>query len=100
MPGMVTSNEPGFYLAGEYGIRIENLIYVVSDSEAQSGETEFNRFENLTVCPIDRRLVDVSLLSEGERDYLNEYHRWVFDTLSPLLQGDDLDWLKEATRYL
>jgi Xaa-Pro aminopeptidase len=100
MPGMVTSNEPGFYLAGEYGIRIENLIYVVSDSEAQSGETEFNRFENLTVCPIDRRLVDVSLLSGGDREYLNEYHRWVFDKLSPLLQGDELNWLKEATKHL
>ncbi|NOY22460.1 MAG: aminopeptidase P family protein [Acidobacteria bacterium] len=100
MPGMVTSNEPGFYLAGEFGIRIENLVYVVSDTEAQSGETAFNRFENLTVCPIDGKLVDVSLLTDGEREYLNRYHRWVFDTLSPLVDGYELEWLKKTTKEL
>ncbi|NOZ14131.1 MAG: aminopeptidase P family protein [Acidobacteria bacterium] len=100
MPGMVTSNEPGFYLAGEFGIRIENLVYVVPDRESLSGETAFNRFENLTVCPIDIGLVDVSLLTGAELDYLNRYHRFVFDTLSPFLEGEELEWLKRATRAL
>lgn len=100
MPGMVTSNEPGFYLAGEFGIRIENLVYVVKDTETQSEEPGFNRFENLTVCPIDRRLVDVSLLTDREKEYLNGYHRWVFDTLSPFMDGKELEWLKESTKAI
>ncbi len=100
MPGMVTSNEPGFYLEGEFGIRIENLVYVVPDEESQNGEIAFNRFENLTVCPIDTKLVELSLLTEAERDYLNRYHRFVFDTLAPFLSGEELEWLKSATRAL
>ncbi|RLE19624.1 MAG: aminopeptidase P family protein [Acidobacteria bacterium] len=100
MPGMVTSNEPGFYLAGEFGIRIENLVYVVQDETAPDKELPFNRFENLTVCPIDTRLVEQSLLTDAELDYLNRYHRFVFDSLSPLLSGDDLEWLRKATKKL
>ncbi len=100
VPGMVSSNEPGFYLAGEFGIRIENLVVVVADTEIQNSETGFNRFENLTVCPIDTRLVDSELLTDAERDYLNGYHRWVFETLSPFLEGDDLEWLKKSTNEI
>jgi Xaa-Pro aminopeptidase len=91
--GMVLSNEPGFYKAGEFGIRIENLVCVVRDDARSTEETEFLRLENLTLCPIDRRLVDPSLLSSEALAYLNRYHETVRDTLSPLLEAPERRWL-------
>ena len=95
-PGMVVSNEPGYYKDGAYGIRIENLVTVVEDPDRQG----FLRFSNLTLCPIDRNLVEPDMLSPGEREYLNTYHTRVRDTLSPLVDGKDRAWLDQATEPL
>jgi len=92
-PGMVLSNEPGFYKAGEYGIRIENLIRV-TESEIAEGYLEF---ETLTLTPIDTRLVEASLLTPDERDWLNAYHARVWKEIGPLVKGKVKDWLKAAT---
>jgi Xaa-Pro aminopeptidase len=93
MPGMVLSNEPGFYLAGEYGIRIENLVYVYEDPDRNG----FYRFGNLTICPIDLRLVERSLLSDFERQYLNSYHATVRRILLPKVKGSAATWLRKMT---
>ena len=102
-PGMVSSNEPGYYEAGAYGIRIENLIHVVRDdarSSAASGR-EFYRFENLTVCPIDRTLVDVAQMSGAQLAWFDGYHARVRETLAPLLtEAADHAWLEHATEPL
>ncbi len=94
-PGMILSNEPGYYVEGGYGIRIENLV-VVRES-ATDGMLEF---ETLTLAPIDRRLVDTSLMSDTELAWLNNYHETVRKTLSPLLSEPDAAWLREATSPL
>ena len=90
-PGMVTSNEPGLYLAGEYGIRIENLVLTVKAKTTEFGD--FYAFETLTLCPIDTRLIDSSLLSPEEIDWLNNYHQKVCEQLSPLLSEEEAEWL-------
>jgi Xaa-Pro aminopeptidase len=97
LEGMVSSNEPGFYKEGEYGIRIENLIVTVKDEEKSKNGIDFYKFENLTLCPIDKNLIDINFLTREELDYLNNYHKLVFDKLSPYVEGDELEWLKEAT---
>jgi len=96
LPGMILSNEPGYYKTGAYGIRIENLI-VVQPVEVPGAERPMLGFETITLCPIDRRLVDADLLTAGERDWLNSYHAQVRDALTPQLSGDDLTWLAAAT---
>ncbi|BEV02267.1 aminopeptidase P family protein [Novosphingobium olei] len=95
VPGMILSNEPGYYKTGEYGIRIENLI-LVERREIAGAEGEFYGFETLTHVPIERALVDQSLLTREERDWWNAYHARTFELLSPQLSGADLDWLKAA----
>ncbi len=100
LPGMVVSNEPGYYKADAYGIRLENLI-AVKECEALKGiEREILEFEALTLIPMDKRLVDKSLLTETEINWFNQYHQLVFDTLSPLMQGDELAWLTQATQAI
>ena len=90
--GMVTSNEPGLYIEGKYGIRIENLLAVKhSDFEG------FNNFETLTLCHIDTRPVRRELLSEEELNFINDYNKCVFDTLSPFLTDDEKSYLKCRT---
>ena len=96
--GMVTSNEPGYYKTGEYGIRTENLMVTVADEETSGGEFEFYKFETLTLCPIDLNLIDANLLSEAEISFLNQYHRRVRETLSPFLDEAEKKWLAEKTR--
>ncbi|MHB2155271.1 aminopeptidase P family protein [Calditrichota bacterium GD2] len=96
--GMVCSNEPGFYKAGEYGMRVENLIVVVKDEQKSSEEWSFLKFENLTYCPIDLKLVDLNLLTRDEIDYLNAYHKKVYDILAPYLKKEERQWLKEKTQ--
>lgn len=97
MPGMVLSNEPGYYESGQFGIRVENLVYVTPDEGMTENELPFLRFENLTLCPIDRRLILEDMLSQTERAYLNGYHARVFEELSPLLNEEDRNWLRQAT---
>ena len=92
-PGMITSNEPGLYLAGEYGIRIENLILTVQEKTTEFGD--FYAFETLTLCPIDTSLIDYSFLSHEEIDWLNDYHKKVYNDLSPLLSTEEAEWLRE-----
>jgi Xaa-Pro aminopeptidase len=93
--GMILSNEPGYYKAGEYGIRIENLVLVVP-VEVAGGEKEMLGFETLTFAPIDRRLVVREMLSERELAWLNEYHAEVLRRIGPSLPADDRTWLEAA----
>ena len=94
-PGMVLSNEPGYYRAGAYGIRTENLVVVREAS--QDGWLEF---ETITLFPIDRRLIEVSLLTAAQVGWLDAYHRMVWERVSPLVDGADRAWLEEACRPL
>ena len=95
-PGMVISNEPGIYREGEHGIRIENLVMVRPWTD-NPGSTEFYDFETLTLCPYERRLIDSSLLDEGEIRWINAYGQTVYERLSPLLTQEEKDWLREET---
>jgi Xaa-Pro aminopeptidase len=94
--GMVTSNEPGLYLEGKFGVRTENLMLCVRAEENEFGR--FMKFENLTWVPIDLDTIDVSILEDRDRALLNDYHREVYARLSPSMEKEELDWLKEATR--
>ena len=96
LPGMILSNEPGYYRPGSFGIRIENLIYVTEPSPVEGGDLPMMGFETLTWCPIDRRLVLPALLTVEERDWLNAYHAQVLDHIGPRVSGDVADWLKAA----
>ena len=94
-PGMIISNEPGYYKTGEYGIRIENLVLVV-EKEIAGAEKETLGFETLTFAPIDRRLVVKEMLSPAEIDWLNDYHAQVLEKIGPKLEGADRAWLERA----
>lgn len=99
-PGMIISNEPGFYKTGHWGIRIENLVAVTEVGIPAGGERPMLGFETLTQAPIDRALIVTNLLSTTERAWLDAYHRGVYATLSPLLDDADRAWLKTATAPL
>ncbi|MEO1136546.1 MAG: aminopeptidase P family protein [Pseudomonadota bacterium] len=100
LPGMILSNEPGFYKTGAFGIRIENLIVVNKLEPVAGGEREMMTFETITLAPINLALVDKNLLTNAERQWLNDYHQRVYETLAPLLPDDIQDWFKNATRAL
>ncbi|MBX2928967.1 MAG: aminopeptidase P family protein [Saprospiraceae bacterium] len=95
-PGMLTSNEPGYYEPGQYGIRIENLILCVEAAQTNSGR--FFRFETLSFFPIDLRLIDPALLDPTEKEWLNDYHAQVLRELAPLLATEEAAWLEERCR--
>ena len=97
--GMILSDEPGYYKAGAYGIRIENLVLVVK-KQVPGAEKDMLGFETLTLAPIDLRLVDVSMLTAAERDWLNAYHARVRAEIGPLVGDDMQPWLIEATRAM
>ena len=99
-PGMIVSNEPGYYKAGAYGIRIENLCVVTPPAPVEGGERMMMGFETLTLAPIDLALVERSLLTEEEADWLNAYHARVRAVLSPGLDAETRAWLEEATRAI
>ncbi len=99
-PGMVISNEPGYYKTGEYGIRIENLVAVRAAQGPASAEKIIYEFETLTMAPIDVSLVDTSILTPSETMWLNAYHARVREVLAPLLDAETQDWLKNATPTL
>ncbi|EJX1092773.1 aminopeptidase P family protein [Vibrio vulnificus] len=96
--GMVLSNEPGYYRADAFGIRIENLELVVE--KQTQGDFPILTFESLTRCPIDKRNINVDMLTRPELAWLNDYHQKVWDDISPLVEGDAQVWLREATRPL
>jgi len=98
-PGMIVSNEPGFYKTGAYGIRIENLV-AVKDAVIEGADRRYLEFETLTLAPIDRNAIDLSLLSESERAWLNAYHARVRETVGPQVDAGTSAWLEEATRPL
>ena len=99
-PGMIISNEPGFYREGAYGIRIENLVLVQPAAHVTGGDREMLSFETLTFAPIDRRLIDVALLTAPERAWLDDYHARVFEISGKSLEAGDQEWLQAATQPL
>ncbi|HWL31722.1 MAG TPA: aminopeptidase P family protein [Xanthobacteraceae bacterium] len=96
--GMILSNEPGYYKAGAYGVRIENLILVTDGPEIAEAEKPLNAFETLTLAPIDRRLIEPSLLNAEELSWLDAYHARVAEALMPLVDDETQSWLAAATR--
>jgi len=97
-PGMILSNEPGYYKTGAYGIRIESLVVVTPLPAPPGGERELLAFETLTLAPIDLALVEPSLLAADEIAWLDAYHARVRETITPLVDADTAAWLTEATR--
>ena len=98
--GMILSNEPGYYRAGAYGIRIENLVLVVEAPAGAEAEKPLHAFETLTLAPIDRRLVEPSLMTAAEIAWLDAYHVRVRDTLAPIVDEQTQPWLREACQPL
>jgi len=96
-PGMILSNEPGYYREGEYGIRLENLVLVTPLSAIEGGTRAMMGFETLTLVPFDRRLIDPDVLTREEFAWLNAYHAEVRDKIEPLLKSGDRTWLVHAT---
>ena len=92
LPGMVISNEPGYYQEDCFGIRCENLVIVIAR------EDDWLAFETITFAPFDTRLVDTSIMSQAEIDWLNDYHKEVHTKLAPILKAEDLQWLKKSTQ--
>lgn len=96
--GMTVTDEPGLYLSGKFGVRIENTLLIKDYQTTEFGK--FLQMESLTLCPIDLTPVDFSMLQPEEIEWLDTYHRDVFEKLSPYLEGEDLEWLREATRLV
>jgi len=97
-PGMLMSNEPAIYREGEYGIRIENLILCYEDEITEFGQ--FLKFDTVSLCYIDKALIDISLLDQKEIDWINSYHTEVYEKLSPYISFEEKDWLKEKTNFI
>lgn len=98
-PGMIVSNEPGYYKTGAYGIRIENLV-AVKEVEIEGADRRYLEFETLTLAPIDLACVEPSLLTDTDRQWLNDYHRRVRDTVGPTVDEATRTWLDRATRAI
>jgi len=96
--GMITTDEPGIYIEGAYGIRLENELICRKGEKNEYGQ--FMYFENITLVPFDLDAVDESQMNETEKRYLNEYHKAVYDTISPYLTAEEAEWLKEYTRSI
>ncbi len=97
MPGMILSNEPGYYKEGAYGIRLENLIVVTEAQPVEGGDLPMHGFETLTLVPFDKRMIATELLTREEFEWLNAYHARVREEVGPLLAGDERVWLEAAT---
>lgn len=98
LPGMLTSNEPGIYLAGRYGIRCENLVLTIPYEETEFGR--FFAFETITLCPFDRSLLDTSIMTADEIKWVDDYHKRVYESLAPELNAEERAWLSAATQPL
>ncbi len=99
-PGMIVSNEPGYYKENEYGIRIENLQYVTQPRDIVGGDIPMMEFEALTLAPLCSRLIERGMLTPDEWIWVDRYHQRVLKELTPLLSGEDLEWLKQACKDL
>lgn len=97
LPGMIVSNEPGYYREGVFGIRIENLLAVKTADIPEGGDVPMFGFETLTFCPVDRQLIVTELLTKEERSWLNDYHAQVYHKIAPALDEGDRQWLMQAT---
>jgi len=95
-PGMIVSNEPGYYKTGGYGIRIENLQFVTPPADIDGGERPMLGFENLTFAPLHKGLIDISLLTQSEIDWVNNYHAQVLGHIGPQVTGEVSEWLEQA----
>ena len=95
---MLFSNEPGIYKPGRHGIRLENAVLVQKDIKNEFGQ--FMRFETVTFLPFEQEAIGVEELSESERDWIDNYHQEVYRRISPLLNKEEQQWLKEKTRPL
>ena len=93
--GMTVTNEPGIYLEGKFGVRIENTLLIVPAESTAFGD--FLKFETLTLAPIDTAPIVLEMLSTEEREWLNNYHHRVYESLSPYLEGNEKEWLRKAT---
>jgi len=100
MPGMILSNEPGYYREGHYGIRLENLIVVNEATPVQGGDLAMHGFETLTLAPFDRRLIVRSMLSGDEGAWIDAYHARVQAEIGPLVSAETRAWLTDACRPL
>jgi Xaa-Pro aminopeptidase len=98
--GMILSNEPGYYKTAAYGIRTENLVLVIAEPEPVGAEKPLNAFETLTLAPIDRTLIEPSMLATKERQWLDSYHARVHETIGPLVDADTRRWLEAASKPL
>ena len=98
VPGMITSDEPGIYIENKYGIRIESEILCVEDVKTEYGQ--FYKFEPITYAPIDLKPIKKDMLTQYEVKTLNDYHKLVYEKLSPYFEGEELSWLKENTREI
>ena len=96
LPGMTVTDEPGIYLEGKFGVRIENTLLIRPYMETAMGR--FLQFESLTLCPIDSAPIEFSMMTDEEIAWLNDYHQTVYDRLSPYLNEEECDWLREATK--
>lgn len=99
-PGMILSNEPGYYREGQYGIRLENLVVVTPADTVAGGDIAVHAFETLTLAPFDRRLVRTELLTDEERGWLDAYHTRVLAEIGPMVEGETLAWLEKAAAPL
>ncbi len=96
--GMTVTDEPGIYLEGKFGVRIENTLLTVPYKETDFGK--FLQFETLTLCPIDTRPIDLTMLNDEEKQWLNDYHRTVYERISPFIDNDEQQWLKAACKEI
>lgn len=100
-PGMTITDEPGYYEDGQFGIRIENVLLVrEARTEHNFGGTGYLTFENITMVPIQKKLIDLALMTKDEVDWINTYHAEVWSKVGPLLEGPALDWLRRETSPL
>ena len=98
-PGMILTNEPGVYKEGKHGIRIENVMLIVEDSKTEYGG-QFYKFEPLSYCPIDLDGIEVSMLTDEEREWINSYHKETYEKLSPYLNDEEKEFLRKETRTI
>ncbi len=98
-PGMILTNEPGTYREGKHGIRTENTMIVVKDTLSEEFG-EFYKFEVISLCPIDLKGIDIKLLNNKEKEWINNYHKWVYDTLSVYLSDGERRFLKKETKKI
>ena len=91
---MTVTNEPGLYLAGKFGVRIENTMLITEYMTTEYGR--FLQLEPLTLCPIDKKPIDIAMLTDEELEYLNDYHATVFKALAPYLDDEMTEWLADA----